>query len=134
MISYEEVVERLIPTGLKREFSGDIKCFNCHSGEAYDPKDPDQKADQARGTNRDPFAQLVADELHARGYKLCRVFGYIGSLDSFAKAGSQGLHKYVRTMQDGHQVEAGRASANRLVFKPRIKKSTFKCILRKLLH
>lgn len=131
MIPVEEVVERLIRSGLKREFSGEIKCYNCHSGEAYDPSDPHQKEDSCRGTNRDAFAQLVADELYARGYKLCRIFGYIGSLDSFAKDGSQGTHKYVRVFSGGQQVEAGRASENRLEFRPRVKKKFFKSIIKK---
>ena len=93
-IHYTEVVQRLITTGLKREFFGDIKCFNCHSGEA---------GVGVHGNPQPAFAQLIADEMFARGYKFCKFFGYTDAIDSFPASFDKGanppdpvLHKYRR--------------------------------------
>jgi hypothetical protein len=107
----KEVGLRLIKSGLSRKFSGEIKCYNCHSAEA----------DPAAG--KVAFAQLLADFMSSKGYKLCTYQGYAGQLDSFHKAGSTGTHKYSREWQVtggvGTQVEKGRASANRYQITPR---------------
>jgi len=79
---------------------------------------------------------MVADELYTRGFKLCKFYGYIGSIDSNVKDGSSGVHKYVRvTDGKGGQVEAGRVSESRVEFKPKIKFSfnPFKSIMKKIL-
>ncbi len=129
-IHYTEVVERLIRSGLRREFNGQIKCYNCHSAEFADPTKPDPEAVY------EPFAQLVADELYTRGFKLCTFYGYIGSIDSHVKAGSTGTHKYVRVTVAGQQVEAGRASESRVQFFPRIRhtRNPFKMLIKKMLR
>lgn len=120
-LHYTEVVDRLIRSGLRREFIGDIKCYNCHSAEFPDRAHPDPEQ------GRVPFAQMIADELYSRGYKYCRFFGYMGSIDSNVKAGSTGAHKYVRVSDGmGGTIEAGRASESRVQFMPKIKKSSFK--------
>lgn len=130
-IHYTEVVERLIRSGLRREFGGAIKCYNCHSAEPPDKT----KFDTEQG--HQPFAQYIADELFSRGYKLCKFYGYYGSIDSHVKAGSTGTHKYVRVADGkGGQVEAGRVSDSRVEFKPKIKKSfnPFKAIVKQWLR
>lgn len=114
-VSYKTVVDRLIDAGLSKTFRGKIKCFNCHSAEADD--DQGRAAGYFAGV---PFAQLIADELYSRGYKKCTVYGYTGRIDSFAKDGSAGKHKYVREYRNGAMVEAGRASQSRTPFPPRM--------------
>ncbi len=126
-LHYTEVVDRLIASGLRREFAGDIKCYNCHSAEGPDKKNPDPEQ------GKEPFAQMVTDELFSRGYKLCRYYGYIGSIDSNVKNGSTGIHKYVRVPDGkGGQVEAGRVKDSRVEFKPKFKFSLKKAITKKL--
>lgn len=119
-VDYDEVVDRLIGAGLNKNFSGDIKCYNCHSAEHGDPDSTDPEA-----VGGIPFAQRVADELVGRGYRGCRIFGYYGSIDSFVKDGSEGTHKYVRrretTGTTTKQVEGGRASEARYEFFGRMK-------------
>ncbi len=129
-IHYTTVVDRLIRSGLRREFSGAIKCYNCHSAEFPDKNKPDIEQGKV------PFAQMIADELYTRGYKLCKFYGYIGSIDSNVKAGSTGTHKYVRVSDGkGGQVEAGRASESRVEFKPKVKFTfnPFKSLVKKML-
>lgn len=60
-----DVVTRLIESGLKKEFAGTIKCYNCHSAEG--PKN---------------FATALEKELTERGYKKCRIYGYTGAVSS----------------------------------------------------
>lgn len=121
-VDYEEVVDRLLTAGLHKSFTGDIKCYNCHSAETGVPGSDPEIED---GT---PFAQYIADELYRRGVKHCRIFGYYGSIDSFAKDGSQGKHKYIRSkgIVDGKMVQAerGRVSDGRYEFfgRPKAKK------------
>jgi hypothetical protein len=128
-LHYTEVVQRLIVSGLKREFSGQIKCYNCHSAEPGVV--PKNNVDAQLG--KDPFAQLVADELYARGFKLCTFFGYIGAIDSHVKDGSAGKHKYVRG--PGGAGEFGRASESRVQFYPRVHrtKNPLALLMKKLL-
>ncbi len=114
-VHYTDIVERLITSGLKREFGGAIKCYNCHSAEPGVV--PKGNADDQLG--KDPFAQLVADEMYARGYKLCTFYGYVGAIDSHVKDGSRGKHKYVRGPAGSG--EYGRASESRVQFFPRVK-------------
>jgi hypothetical protein len=108
-IDYEDVVDRLIKSGLKKEFRGKIKCYNCHSAEAGVVGTDTQIVDG------EPFAQKIADTLYARGYRKCTFYGYVGSIDSYAKAGSAGTHKYVRKAG----VESGRVSESRVQFNAR---------------
>lgn len=128
-LHFTEVVDRLIRSGLRREFIGAIKCYNCHSAEFPDKnsQDPEQ--------GRVPFAQMVADELYSRGYKCCKFYGYIGSIDSNVKAGSTGIHKYVRVSDGkGGQIEQGRVSDARVEFKPKVKApfNPFRSVIKKL--
>lgn len=114
-VHYDDVVDRLLSAGLHKSFTGDIKCYNCHSAEMGDPTSGDPEVGD--GT---PFAQRIADELYRRGVRGCRVFGYYGSIDSFAKDGSSGKHKYIRetafTGGSMQQVERGRVSEGRFQF------------------
>jgi hypothetical protein len=121
-VHYTDVVQRLIVSGLKREFSGQIKCYNCHSAESAAV--PDNNVDAELGG--DPFAQYVADELHARGFKYCTIWGYTDAIDSFpttsdkkAHPGEQ-LHKYRRG--PGGIGNFGRARTGKVQFFPRVKK------------
>jgi hypothetical protein len=128
-LHYTEVVDRLITSGLRREFSGAIKCYNCHSAEWPDKKNPDPEQ------GKEPFAHMVTDELYSRGYKLCKFYGYIGSIDSNVKAGSTGIHKYVRISDGkGGQVEAGRVKDSRVEFKPKYKFSLKRTAIKKLMR
>lgn len=119
-VRYDEVVKRMIKSGLKKTFSGKIKCYNCHSAETTSMEG--NMDGRVIETNGMPFAQLIADEFYAAGYKNCTFFGYIGSLDSFTKDGSQGTHRYRRAtvFENGKmkQVEMGRMSENRFQFYP----------------
>jgi hypothetical protein len=113
-VNYDVVVDRLIASGLRETFSGKIKCFNCHSAEeGVVGSDPEVEGP--------PFARLVADEMYSRGYKFCTFYGYYGSVDSFAKDGSAGVHKYARHVVNGKYVELGCASEARVQFHPRVK-------------
>jgi hypothetical protein len=82
-------------------------------------------------TNGACFAQLLADEMYARGYKKCTYVGYAGSIDSNPKDGSSGKHKYVRATvkvrNSMKQVEQGRVSEARTQFTPNVilKKKSF---------
>ncbi len=110
-VNYTTVVDRLIKSGLRKTFSGKIKCFNCHSAETgVIGSDPEVEGP--------PFARLIADEMYTRGYKSCTFYGYVGAIDSFAKDGSAGKHKYARGKGN---VELGRASEGRIQFKPTIR-------------
>ncbi len=117
-VHYDEVVDRLLGSGLQKSFQGDVKCYNCHSAEMGDPQFDDGW----------PFAQCIADELYRRGVKHCRIFGYFGSIDSFVKDGSRGRHKYIREKvyagETSIQVERGRVSDGRYQFfgRPKPKK------------
>lgn len=119
-VRYTEVVNRLIKSGLKKTFTGKIKCYNCHSAETIDPAGNLWAA--VTETGGMPFAQLVADEMYARGYRACTFYGYVGSIDSLPKDGSAGKHKYVRAkvFNNGkyEQVEMGRVSESRFQFYP----------------
>jgi hypothetical protein len=120
-LRYDEVVDRLIKSGLNKAFSGKIKCYNCHSAESVDPTGSIVAAITETGGTA--FAQLVADELYHRGYRLCTFYGYDGPIDSLPKAGSQGTHKYRREFVKGsdgisRQQEMGRVSENRHQFTP----------------
>jgi hypothetical protein len=108
-IHFTTIVQRLITSGLKREFSGVIKCWNCHSAE------PSQFYE--------PFAQLFANELYAHGYKYCTFFGYVHAIDSFPKQGSQGLGYYAR-QADGI-TEIGKAKSFRTQIHPRPRPKSF---------
>ena len=65
MLKASDVVTRLRESGLKEEFAGTIKCYNCHSAEG--------------DTN---FATALEKALSERGYKKCRIYGYTGALSS----------------------------------------------------
>jgi hypothetical protein len=81
-LTASEVGDRLIASGLRESFAGDIKCYNCHSADS--------------GTEGgDAFAQRLADYLFDKGFVTCRYWGYLGSMSSFpeAVAGRAGVHK-----------------------------------------
>jgi hypothetical protein len=105
-ITAQQVVDKLITSGLPKTFFGKIKCYNCHSAE--------------EGAKREPaFAQVIANLMYAKGYKKCKFFGYIGRIDSHVKDGSKGIHKYVRG-GDG-RIELGpRVSEARIQFTPNL--------------
>jgi hypothetical protein len=110
VLSADEVCKRIIKSGLRKRFSGKIKCYNCHSGETF-------------AGFKSSFAQALADYMYNHGFDNCTYYGYEGALDSFYKAGSEGTHKYRRdkVITDGamKQVEGGRASENRRQITPR---------------
>lgn len=113
-IDYDVVADRLISSGLKKAYNGKIKLYNCHSAESGTPgSDPECVGP--------PFARQFADEMYSRGYKNCTYYGYFGSIDSFAKDGSQGKHHYVREVIAGKSTEIGRVSDARVQFHPKIK-------------
>ncbi len=108
------VADRLIESGLKKAYNGKIKLFNCHSAESGKiGSDPEVAGP--------PFARQFADEMYSRGYKNCSFFGYLGSIDSFAKDGTQGKHHYIRENVKGKQIERERVSDGRIEFKPQVK-------------
>lgn len=113
-ITYTTLADRLIASGLKKTYSGKLKLYNCHSAEEGKPGTDPECVGPA-------FARLVADEMYSRGYKSCTYYGYIGSIDSFAKDGSQGKHHYVRETVKGQSTEVARASDLRVQFKPQVK-------------
>lgn len=76
------VAQRLKDSGLPKSFSGAVVCYNCHSGES--------------GTKGEPFAKRVAKALRGLGYKNCKVFGFLGAIDSYAKQGPNGKQIYSR--------------------------------------
>lgn len=122
-IDYQTVAERLKKSGLPKTFQGKIKCFTCHGAESGKVGTDSQIVDGR------PFARALADEMYTLGYKNCTYYGYLGAVDSFAKQGSQGMHKYAREVIKGKQVEMGRASDARIQFTPKItfkKRSLFK--------
>jgi len=95
-LKFNEVADRLIDTGLRVDFSGKIKCYNCHSAEGIVP-----------------FAQLFADYLYDKGYKQCTYYGYEGALESLPDTDG---HKY--------STAGGRASKYRTQIIPKgLKKS-----------
>ncbi|NNK62988.1 MAG: hypothetical protein HKO98_07220 [Gemmatimonadetes bacterium] len=123
-VHYAEVVQRLVTSGLKREFRGQIKCFNCHSAESG----PHGNAVDGH----DPFGQNVADELYKRGYKLCTVYGYTDAIDSYPTAAVKNaaepgevLHKYRRAGMAATD-NLGRAKSGRVEFAPRVPPLTLK--------
>jgi len=120
---YTEVVSRLITSGLPKTFSGKLKCYHCHSAESIDPSgSADSHVFETRGV---AFAQIVADELYARGYRNCTYYGYEGGIDAMPKDGTGGRHMFVRGFlvgSDGksrNNAELGRVSDFRRQFTPR---------------
>ena len=80
-LTASEVGDRLIASGLRATFAGDIKCYNCHSADAGD-------------AGGDAFAQRLADYLFGKGFVTCRYWGYVGSMSSFPEAvAGGGVHK-----------------------------------------
>jgi hypothetical protein len=92
-LSYVDVVDRLVGQGLKKYYIGTIGCDVCHSAE---------------GAN--PFAKLLAKELHKRGYSLTCVLGYKGALYSGYEEfdGHQYRHRSVE-LSDGIRVKSSDA-------------------------
>jgi len=78
-ISWKDAANRLFCSGLNTNFMGSITCYCCHSAEATDETG-------SQISNGNPFAQNFANYMyHTLGYKNCRFFGYLGSIDSFAQ-------------------------------------------------
>jgi len=71
LLSADQVATRLIDSGLKPAFMGDIKLFNCHS------------ATRTNGENS--FADLFATAMWEREYTHCRIFGYEDSVEAAYK-------------------------------------------------
>jgi hypothetical protein len=97
-VNAQLVADRLISFGLQIAYNGKIKLFNCHSAEAGSSILPDGQTNLMPGFVGVPFAQLVADEFFARGYRSCHFYGYTGAIDSFPKDGGEGQHYYVRVI------------------------------------
>lgn len=76
------VAKRIEACGLPKSFSGAIVCYNCHSAES--------------GPKGEPFAKRLGKELRDLGYKNCKLFGFLGSVDSYAKQGPNGKQIYSR--------------------------------------
>lgn len=68
LLSGSQVADRLIASGLKKHFMGDIKCFSCDS------------AKRTNGLNS--FADVFADAMFEREYTHCRIFGYTMALNA----------------------------------------------------
>lgn len=81
------IAQRIKIAGLSKSFKGTVSCFSCHSGESG-------VADQFQ--NGQPFALTLKQELKSLGFKSCKVVGYLGAIDSYAKLGSQGKQIYAR--------------------------------------
>lgn len=90
-LQFNEVADRLIDTGLDVDFSGKVKCYNCHSAEG----------------GIEAFAQLFADYMYQKGYKKCTYYGYEGALDSL---GGGQLNASVKGNGHKHSTAGGRAS------------------------
>jgi len=75
-LSGAEVGQRLIESGLEKEFAGKLKCYNCWG---------------AYTMSTDDFAQAVADYLWNRCFYSCEFYGYRGSLGSFPGANDHNL-------------------------------------------
>jgi hypothetical protein len=80
-----EVGDRLMASGLRETFAGDLKCYNCHSAEAH----PE--------TATSGFAQQLADYLFDKGFVACRYWGYAGALSSFPEEALAGKGKVMKT-------------------------------------
>ncbi|MEM9059126.1 MAG: hypothetical protein AAGD13_01580 [Pseudomonadota bacterium] len=76
------VAKRILDSGLPKSFSGAVVCYNCHSAES--------------GPKGDPFAKRLGKALRDLGYKNCKVFGFLGAIDSYAKQGPNGKQIYAR--------------------------------------
>ena len=66
-LNYREVADRLIKTGLKKDFHGKIKLYSCMSG-------------VGRSGPNTSFANLFANYMRSQGYNNCTYHGYIGYL------------------------------------------------------
>ena len=104
-IDYQETVNRVIKSGLSKWFSGAIKIYACNSG--------------VRTNSSAAFAKLFAKEIYSRGYLLCRVYGYNGSLSAYYV--DIGTHKHAHKRarikdDDDNIVSETRASNNRMYF------------------
>ncbi len=84
-VDYKTVLKRLKESGLSQSYQGEIHCFNCHSAEHSSDK------------KGEPYAVLFGDHMFTEGFRACSYYGYLGSLDSFAKEGSAGTNIYART-------------------------------------
>lgn len=105
-VDYKTVLKRLKESGLPQSFQGQIHCYNCHSAE----HSPDKKGE--------PYAVLFSDHMFTEGYRACSYYGYLGSLDSFAKDGSQGTNIYAREQGAG---ELGTWEQARIRIHPKVK-------------
>jgi hypothetical protein len=85
VLDADQVVARLIASGLLPAFAGKIKCYNCHS--ALPPE----------GRN---FSRTLVTKLRKEGYNACTVFGYTGALDSFPGANAGEYKETIKTMDE----------------------------------
>jgi hypothetical protein len=105
-LTYFQLADRLIKTGLNKKFAGKIKIYSCESG------DGDSLA----------FANRVAVYMRSLGYDKCEYSGYKGLIDVYARSDG---HKYSDIKKKTRDKEGelhiewiaqGRASANRVSF------------------
>lgn len=69
-LKFDAVIDRLIATGLPKAFGGKIKFYNCHSAQATEAHP------------KTAFAVSAGKYLRGKGYRNCRLFGYVGDLSA----------------------------------------------------
>jgi hypothetical protein len=69
-LKFDVVIDRLIATGLPKAFGGKIKFYNCQSAEA------------SAACPKTSFAMSAGKYLRRKGYRSCRLFGYMGDLSA----------------------------------------------------
>jgi len=92
-VSVTEVCDRLIESGLKTSYKGNIHFYSCHSGVDILPLklkntqakqkqklDNNQKVKKEHLVSNKCIARLGADYLRSKGYVQARYFGYLGPL------------------------------------------------------
>ena len=90
-VDYKDAANRLFASGLNTNYSGSIICYCCHSAESA------TDLNGYRVTNGKPFAENLANYMYGTlGYRSAKYYGYLGSIDSYAKDGDKGKTTYSR--------------------------------------
>jgi hypothetical protein len=92
VLKYDAVADLLIADGLKRTWSGVIKCLNCSSG--------------VPTLGRQSFAAKFAQYMRGKGYLLISFVGYLGPVDGYPLKNDPNAHydhKYTTIF--GHEVK-----------------------------
>jgi hypothetical protein len=69
-LKFDAVIDRLIATGLPKTFGGKIKFYSCESSQA------------SHAHPKTTFAKSAGTYLRAKGYRNCRLFGYLGDISA----------------------------------------------------